>query len=87
VLVGVGDVTELKQITIRWPSGIVSTLEKVKVDQTYPVVEPKDGVPDRGAGSTAKPAASSSPADPTKPVATSKTAEPAPPGSTKTTKP
>ena len=47
LLIGVGDVTELKKVTIRWPSGIVTMLEKVKVDQTYPVVEPKDGVPEK----------------------------------------
>ena len=50
LLIGVGDVTELKKVTIRWPSGIVTTLEKVKVDQTYPVVEPKDGVPEKKPG-------------------------------------
>jgi hypothetical protein len=44
VIIGVGDVKELKKITIRWPSGIVSTMEHVKVDQAYPVIEPKDGV-------------------------------------------
>jgi hypothetical protein len=26
---------------IKWPSGIVSTLENLKVDQDYKVVEPK----------------------------------------------
>ena len=31
LLIGVGDATELKKIIIRWPSGIVTTLEKVKV--------------------------------------------------------
>ena len=47
LLIGVGDVTEVKKVIIRWPSGIVTTLEKVKVDQTYPIVEPKDGVPEK----------------------------------------
>jgi hypothetical protein len=44
VLVGVGPVSEVKKVTIRWPSGIVSTLENLKVDQDYKVIEPKDGV-------------------------------------------
>jgi hypothetical protein len=44
VLVGVGSATELPKVTIRWPSGIVTTLKNVKVDQTHTVVEPKDGV-------------------------------------------
>jgi hypothetical protein len=47
VLIGVGDATELKTVTIRWPSGIVTKLEKVKVDQTYPVVEPIEGVAEK----------------------------------------
>lgn len=47
LLIRVGDATELKKVIIRWPSGIVTTLEKVKVDQTYPIVEPKDGVPEK----------------------------------------
>ena len=43
LLIGVGAVPELKKITIRWPSGIVTTRENVKVDQEYKIVEPKDG--------------------------------------------
>ena len=35
-------VAELTKITIRWPSGVVTTMDKVKVDQTYQIVEPKD---------------------------------------------
>ena len=38
--------TEVKKVVIRWPSGIVSTLENLKVDQEYKVVEPKDGKPE-----------------------------------------
>jgi hypothetical protein len=45
VLVGVGPVDEVKKVIIRWPSGIVSTLEHLKVDREYKVVEPKAGVP------------------------------------------
>ena len=43
VLVGVGPVDEVKKVEIRWPSGIVSTLEDLKVDLEYKVVEPKEG--------------------------------------------
>jgi hypothetical protein len=46
LLIGVGDLKELKKVTIRWPSGIVSKLENVKVDQDYKIVEPKDGTPE-----------------------------------------
>ena len=31
---------EVKKVVFRWPSGIVSTLENLKVDQDYKVVEP-----------------------------------------------
>ena len=41
--IGVGAVRVLKKITIRWPSGIVTTREDLKVDQEYKLVEPKDG--------------------------------------------
>ena len=41
--IGVGAVPVLKKITIRWPSGIVTTREDLKVDQEYKIVEPKDG--------------------------------------------
>jgi hypothetical protein len=41
VLVGIGPVTDVKKVVIRWPSGIVSTLENLKVDQDYKVVEPR----------------------------------------------
>ncbi len=41
--IGVGAVLMLKKITIRWPSGIVTTQEDLKVDQEYKIVEPKDG--------------------------------------------
>jgi enediyne biosynthesis protein E4 len=45
VLVGLGATTEIKKVVFRWPSGIVSTLEKLKVDQEYKVVEPTTSVP------------------------------------------
>jgi len=40
VLVGVGPATEIKKVVIRWPSGRITTLENLKVDQDYKVVEP-----------------------------------------------
>ncbi len=43
VLVGVGPMEEVKKVVIRWPSGIVTTLENLKVDQEYKVVEPTTG--------------------------------------------
>jgi hypothetical protein len=45
LLIGVGAVPTLKKITIRWPSGLVTTRENVKVDQEYRIVEPRDGAP------------------------------------------
>jgi hypothetical protein len=65
-LIGVGSLSELKKITIRWPSGIVSTLERVKTDQTYQVVEPKDGV------AQPAPRAQEKPADNTRPAVSAK---------------
>ncbi|MGO9921319.1 MAG: CRTAC1 family protein [Isosphaeraceae bacterium] len=43
VLVGVGPATIVDKVTIRWPSGILTTLENLKVDQDAKVIEPKDG--------------------------------------------
>jgi hypothetical protein len=43
VLVGVGPVTEIKKVRIQWPSGTESTLENLKVDQTYTLIEPASG--------------------------------------------
>jgi enediyne biosynthesis protein E4 len=45
VLIGIGAATQVKKVTFRWPSGIVSTLEDLKANQEYKVVEPKDEVP------------------------------------------
>ncbi len=45
MLVGVGPVGRVKKVVIRWPSGIVSTLENLEVDRDHKVVEPKDGKP------------------------------------------
>jgi hypothetical protein len=40
LLIGVGPGNVVAKITIRWPSGVVSTMENVKADQSYKVVEP-----------------------------------------------
>ena len=45
VTVGIGTAAEVKKAVIRWPSGIVQTLENLKVDQEHKVVEPKTGSP------------------------------------------
>jgi enediyne biosynthesis protein E4 len=42
LLIGLGVVDEVTQVTIRWPSGTVSTLEHMAPNQTYEVVEPRD---------------------------------------------
>ena len=66
LLIGVGDRRRAKKITIRWPSGIVTTIEKVKVDQTYQIVEPKDGVAQPLPRAPEKPAENAKPAAPVK---------------------
>jgi hypothetical protein len=45
LLIGVGEVKELPNITVRWPSGVVTTMDRVKVDQTYQIVEPREAAP------------------------------------------
>ncbi|WP_422925809.1 CRTAC1 family protein [Singulisphaera sp. PoT] len=40
ILVGVGPLAEVAKVTVKWPSGAVSTQEHVKVDQTLSIVEP-----------------------------------------------
>ena len=69
LLIGVGAVPVLKKITIRWPSGIVTTRENVKANQEYKVIEPKDG-----AAAPAHPAAAA-PTGNTNQSATKKTAD------------
>ncbi len=39
LLIGVGPVEEVSKVTIRWPSGAVTTKEHLKVGQTYPIIE------------------------------------------------
>ena len=48
VLVGVGPATTVEKAVIRWPSGREITLEKLKVDQDYKLVEPKTDAGDAG---------------------------------------
>ncbi len=54
VTVGIGKASEVKKVVIRWPSGIVQTLENLKVDQEYKIVEPKTGSPQQPAGPAEK---------------------------------
>jgi hypothetical protein len=46
LLIGVGPWKTIRLITIRWPSGIVQSMNDVKTGQDYKIVEPKDGVPE-----------------------------------------
>ena len=39
MLIGVGDATEVVRLTVRWPSGLVSTLANVELGKTIEVVE------------------------------------------------
>ncbi len=41
VTIGLGDATVIDQLIVRWPSGEVTTLKGVKVDQEHTIVEPK----------------------------------------------
>jgi hypothetical protein len=40
--IGVGAAAEVERLTVRWPSGAVSTLERLKTGRVYKLVEPKD---------------------------------------------
>ncbi len=40
LLIGVGPNGEVDRVTLRWPSGAVSTLEHLKTDRSYQIVEP-----------------------------------------------
>jgi hypothetical protein len=54
VTVGIGKAAQVKKVVIRWPSGIVQTLENLKVDQEHKVVEPKTGNPPPSAAAVTK---------------------------------
>jgi hypothetical protein len=40
LLIGVGPNAEVDKVTLRWPSGTLSTLEHLKTDRGYKLVEP-----------------------------------------------
>ncbi len=42
LLIGLGAVQEVERLTIRWPSGTVSTLEYLSPDTAYRIVEPRE---------------------------------------------
>lgn len=42
VTVGVGSYEEVDTLVVRWPSGLVTTMEKVKTDKEYAIVEPAE---------------------------------------------
>jgi enediyne biosynthesis protein E4 len=42
LLIGLGAVNEVARVTVRWPSGAVSKLERLTPRRTYEVVEPRD---------------------------------------------
>ncbi len=41
VLIGVGRAEEVTKLTVRWPSGAVTTLENVETNRTHKIVEPR----------------------------------------------
>ena len=43
LLIGLGPANKVDRVTVFWPSGTVSTLERPKTRKTYVVVEPRDG--------------------------------------------
>ncbi len=42
LLIGVGKVSKIAKITVKWPSGAVTTLENVDVNTTHALVEPRE---------------------------------------------
>ncbi len=44
LLIGLGEETEARRVTIRWPSGGITTAEHLAADTSYRVVEPHDKV-------------------------------------------
>jgi hypothetical protein len=43
LLIGVGPNGEVDKVTLRWPSGALSTLEHLKTDRSYKIIEPMQG--------------------------------------------
>jgi enediyne biosynthesis protein E4 len=64
VLVGVGPATTVEKAVIRWPSGREITLENLKADQDYKLVEPKTDTAKKPAAAKDKPAAPTEKAKP-----------------------
>jgi hypothetical protein len=40
LFIGVGPVAEVEKVTLYWPSGTISTIEHLKTDRSYRIVEP-----------------------------------------------
>ncbi len=55
LLIGVGKADEVTRLTVRWPSGAVSTLEHLKAGQTHKVIEPADAPKDKAPTPLAEP--------------------------------
>ena len=68
VLVGIGSAAIIDKAVIRWPSGRELTLEKLKADQEYKLVEP-------ATDASKKPAAPVAKAAPTAPAEKAKAAQ------------
>jgi hypothetical protein len=49
LLIGLGTASEVRKVTVRWPSGRLSVAERLAADTTYRIVEPRE--PDDGAAS------------------------------------
>ncbi len=45
LLIGLGTATQVDRITVRWPSGVVSTAERLAVGKTHTIVEPRPATP------------------------------------------
>ena len=45
LLIGVGPEAEVTKLTVRWPSGAVTTREHLATNQTHEIVEPKEVKP------------------------------------------
>ena len=41
LLIGVGPAAEVDRLTVRWPSGVITTREHLRTGQTYHIIEPR----------------------------------------------
>jgi enediyne biosynthesis protein E4 len=48
LLIGLGAVTEISRVSIRWPSGAITILEHLTPNKAYEVTEPQTGKPAQG---------------------------------------